>query len=136
MNLLVGPTDASGSFRGGATAVFVGLWGRSMSHAVKAIKDHIAPLVHAADNDVLHFLSRTLQAHILDTDSQGVLGKLQNLMIALEQQESTLSDWPDSSSKDRICAALAKARSAVSQIVEDIGGAAQNRPDRRAAGTM
>ena len=53
--------------------------------------------------------------------------------IALDQQESTLSDWPDSPSKDRICAALAKARNAVSQIVEDLGAAARMQSDTRAA---
>jgi len=99
-----------------------------MLKAVKASEDHSASLSQTADNDVLRFLSRTLQAHVLDANPQDVLEKLQNLIIALEQQESTLSDWPDSSSKDRICAALVKARSAVSQIVEDLNTAARNRP--------
>jgi hypothetical protein len=70
-------------------------------------------------SDVLHFLTRTLQAHFLDAEPRDVLAKLQNLQDALAQQEHTLADWPDSPSKDRICAALAKAKSQVAQIVED-----------------
>jgi hypothetical protein len=73
------------------------------------------------DQDVLHFLSRTLQAHCLDAEPQYVLTKLKNLQSALSQQEITLADWPDSPSKERICAALAKARNVVSQIVDDLG---------------
>jgi hypothetical protein len=72
----------------------------------------------AADQDVLNFLSRTLQAHILDAEPQDVLVKLQNLKRALDQQEITLAKWPDSSSKDRICAALAKAKTVVARIVD------------------
>jgi len=71
------------------------------------------------DGDVLHFLTRTLQAHILDADPAAVLAKLQNLKVALAQQEGTLADWPDSPSKERICAALAKAKRLVAQIVDD-----------------
>jgi len=71
------------------------------------------------DGDVLHFLTRTLQAHFLDAEPRNVLAKLQNLQAALAQQEHTLADWPDSPSKDRICDALAKAMSQVAQIVED-----------------
>jgi len=37
----------------------------------------------------------------------------------LAQKEGTLADWPDSPSKDRICAALAKAKQLVAQIVDD-----------------
>ena len=107
-----------------------------MSKAAKSIEDRGATFAQTADNDVLRFLSRTLQAHVLDANPQDVLDKLQNLMVALEAQQSTLSDWPDSSSKVRICAALAKARNAVSQIVEDLGAAAQNRPDHRTVGAM
>ena len=81
-----------------------------MSKAANAIEDHSAPYRGAADNDVLRFLSRTLQAHFLDAKPQDVLAKLQNLMVALEQQESTLSGWPDSPSKNRICTALATAQ--------------------------
>jgi len=71
------------------------------------------------DGDVLHFLTRTLQAHILDAEPTDVLAKLQNLEAALALQEGTLADWPDSPSKDRICAALAKAKQLVAQIVDD-----------------
>ncbi|MFY9694148.1 MAG: hypothetical protein WAK35_10440 [Xanthobacteraceae bacterium] len=101
-----------------------------MSKAAIAIEDDTAPSVRAADNDVLPFLSRTLQAHFLDARPQDVLAKLRNLMIALEQQESTLSGWPDSPSKNRICTALATARDAVSRIVEDLSTAAVQ-PDHR-----
>lgn len=107
-----------------------------MSKAANAIEDHNAPLARAADNDVLRFLSRTLQAHFLDAKPQDVLAKLQNLEIALEQQESTLSAWPDSASKSRICIALAKARNAVSQIVDDLSAAARQQPDNPAADAL
>jgi hypothetical protein len=90
-----------------------------MSNTAKLTDIGEAPLSRAADQDVLHFLSRTLQAHILDAEPQDVLVKLQNLKRALDQQEVTLSDWPDSPSKDRICAALAKAKNVVAQIVDD-----------------
>jgi hypothetical protein len=103
-----------------------------MSKPVNAIEVDNAPLERAADNDVLRFLSRTLQAHFLDARPQDVLVKLQNLMVALEQQESTLSGWPDSPSKNRICTALATARDAVSRIVEDLSTAASQPPDHRA----
>ena len=69
----------------------------------------------AAESDVLHFLTRTLQAHFLDAEPHDMLAKLRNLKNALEQQEVTLSDWPDSPSKDRICEALAKAKNLVTQ---------------------
>lgn len=94
------------------------------------------PLRRAAESDVLNFLSRTLQAHFLDAKPQEVLAKLRNLEIALQQQENTLSAWPESASKSRICIALAKARSAVAQIVEDLGTTARNGPDNRAANTL
>ncbi|MFZ3359215.1 MAG: hypothetical protein WCA56_07060 [Xanthobacteraceae bacterium] len=100
------------------------------ANAAAAINGHLS---RAADGDVLHFLTRTLQAHILDAEPQNVLEKLQNLQSALEQQEVTLSDWPDSASKDRICTALAKARNAVSQLVNDLGAAAQKPLVARAA---
>ena len=77
--------------------------------AAKATDVNRAPLPTAADGDVLHFLTRTLHAHCLDAEPQYVLAKLQNLQKALDQQESTLLDWPDSPSRDRMCEALAKA---------------------------
>jgi len=80
------------------------------------------------DSDVLHFLTRTLQAHFLDAEPRHVLEKLRNLKSALDQQETTLSDWPDSPSKDRICAALTKAKNLVAQIVDEFGAAAETRP--------
>ncbi len=107
-----------------------------MSKAVNAIEDHGTLLSRAVDLDVLRFLSRTLQAHFLDAKPQEVLAKLQNLMIALEQQESTLSHWPESPSKSRICTALANARSAVSRIVDDLNVAARNQPDARAVNAL
>ncbi len=70
----------------------------------------IAGASQPAENDVLHFLTRTLQAHFLDARPQDMLTKLKNLQNALDQQEITLSEWPDSPSKERICAALAKAQ--------------------------
>jgi len=107
-----------------------------MSKAANATESHGAPLSQAVDNDVLRFLSRTLQAHFLDARPHDVLAKLQNLMTALEQQESTLSNWPDSPSKSRICTALAKAKNAVSRIVEDLSAAAQKQPDSGTANAL
>jgi hypothetical protein len=95
-----------------------------MSKTAKITDIGGVPLSSAADQDVLHFLRRTLQAHTLDAEPREVLAKLQNLKQALDQQEATLSDWPDSPSKDRICAALAKARSVVARIVDEFGAAA------------
>jgi hypothetical protein len=93
--------------------------GRLMSNALKTPDTVRVPLQTIQDNDVLHFLTRTLQAHILDAEPQNVLVKLQNLNDALAQQERTLSDWPDSPSKERICTALAKAKRLVRRIVDD-----------------
>jgi hypothetical protein len=90
-----------------------------MSKTAKLSDAEGMPSENPQDGDVLHFLTRTLQAHILDGEPQDVLAKLQNLNAALAQQEGTLADWPDSPSKDRICAALAKAKRLVAQIVED-----------------
>jgi len=90
------------------------------ANAADALAAHLS---RAGDGDVLHFLTRTLQAHIIDAEPQDVLAKLQNLRTALEQQELTLAGWPDSASKHRICVALAKARKVVSRIVEDIDAA-------------
>jgi hypothetical protein len=97
-----------------------------------------ASLPQPAERDVLHFLSRTLQAHVLDGESHGALAKLQNLLIALEQQERTLADWPDSASKARICAALATARTAVAKIVADLASerSGAERSDLRAVKAM
>jgi hypothetical protein len=80
-----------------------------------------------ADHDVLHFLKRTLAAHTLDAEPADVLAKLQNLKTALELQEVTLSSWPASASKDRMCAALAKAKAVIAQSVDDFAAAAQDR---------
>jgi hypothetical protein len=95
-----------------------------MPHAAKAGAIGGALLPQPADNtddDVLHFLTRTLQAHFLDAEPQRVLIKLRNLKSALDQQEVTLAAWPDSPSKDRICEALTKARNLIAQIVENFG---------------
>jgi hypothetical protein len=81
------------------------------------------------DGDILHFLTRTLQAHIMDAEPQDVLEKLENLKTALAQQEITLAAWPASRSKDRICAALARAISGVTQIVDDIRTGAHRNAD-------
>lgn len=91
-----------------------------MSKTIKADGECRAPSPQAAESDVLNFLSRTLQAHIVDGEPRVALEKLQILMIALEKQERTLADWPDTASKARICAALAKARDTVAKIVADL----------------
>lgn len=80
------------------------------------ISDLLPGAVHG---DVLHFLTRTLQAHLLDAEPRDVLAKLQNLKAALDRQEATLLEWPDSASKNRICDALAKAKHLVAQIVDE-----------------
>lgn len=107
-----------------------------MPKAAKVTEALGVPLSQIADGDVLHFLSRTLQAHILDAEPHGMQEKLQNLLTALAQQEATLSDWPASPSKDRICAALVKARTAVSRIVDELDNAGQSRADTGAAKAM
>jgi hypothetical protein len=78
-----------------------------------------AAAAKAADGDVLHFLSRTLQAHFLDAEPADMLEKLRNLKTALDQQEATLSRWADSPAKERICAALAKAKTLVTEIADE-----------------
>jgi len=96
-----------------------------MSQAVKAdALDGVQPKLSAAgaDGDVLHFLTRTLQAHCLDAEPERLLTKLRSLQTALDQQEITLADWPDSPSKKRICEALAKARNHVAGIVDNFVG--------------
>lgn len=90
-----------------------------MSKAANTIDIALAPVQMSQEGDVLHFLTRTLQAHFLDAEPQHMLAKLQHLQSALSQQERTLAAWPDSASKDRICAALAKAKRLVAQIVDD-----------------
>jgi hypothetical protein len=79
---------------------------------------------NAGEADVLHFLSRTLQAHFLDAEPQDILAKLRNLKKALDQQENTLSRWPESPSKERMCTALTKAKNLVTQITDEFGAAA------------
>lgn len=86
---------------------------------------------NTAELDVLHFLSRTLQAHLIDAAPQDVLAKLHNLRSVLDQQEIKLSDWPDSPSKDRMCEAFAKARNLVTQIVDEYGDAASRQGGER-----
>ena len=107
-----------------------------MPKAAKTINFGCTALPGAANGDVLHFLTRTLQAHILDAAPQDVLAKLQNLKSALNQQETTLSDWPDSPSKERICAALAKANRLVAQLVDKFGAAAADETAARNAKTV
>jgi hypothetical protein len=80
----------------------------------------------AADGDALLFLKRTLQFHSSDAEKEDVFEKLRNLKDALDRQEATLLTWPDSPSKDRIRASLAKAKTLVAQIVENFGVAAHN----------
>ena len=71
------------------------------------------------ESDVLEFLMRTLKAHCRDGDPHDIVTKLRNLKFTLDQQESMLSDWPDSPSKDRICEALVRAKTFVVQLVAD-----------------
>src|SRR5580658_3451974 len=95
-----------------------------MSHAAKTGAFDGARLPQLADDangDIVHFLTRTLQAHFVDAEPRRMLLKLQNLKTALDQQEITLANWPDSPSKGRIRDALAKARNLVAEIAENFG---------------
>ena len=100
-----------------------------MSKTTKLDDHRLAPAAPPADGEVLHFLSRTLQSHVLDGKPQSAQEKLQTLLSALEQQERTLSDWPESAGKARMCDALAKARGTVAKILADLG---RHPPDTRA----
>lgn len=90
-----------------------------MTDAAKARNGEDVLAGRRGESDVLHFLTRTLQAHIIDAEPHSVLAKLRNLKKALEQQETTLSEWPESASKTRMCIALAKAKRVVTQIAEE-----------------
>jgi len=95
-----------------------------MSQALKPTERDAAPSQKSADGDVLLFLKRTLQFHSSDAEKEDVFEKLQNLKNALDRQEATLLTWPDSPSKDRIRDSLAKAKTLVAQIVEELGASA------------
>jgi hypothetical protein len=106
-----------------------------MSHAAKTGAFGGARLLQPADDgdgDIVHFLTRTLQAHFIDAEPQRMLLKLQNLKTALDQQEITLADWPDSPSKGRIREALVKARNLVAEITENFGNEAAGRGNSEA----
>jgi hypothetical protein len=113
--------------------------GRMMPKAAKKIDVDVAAPIAAqsiapkkpVDGDVLHFLTRTLQAHLLDSEPQDMLAKLQNLKNALDRQETTLAAWPDSPSKERICTALAKAKALVAEIVDQFANSARKQSDVR-----
>jgi hypothetical protein len=94
--------------------------------AKKTDRSHV-PLPSDAGGGMLHFLTRTLQAHCRDSDPQIVLEKLKTLQSALDRQEVTLAHWPDSPSKHRICEDLGKAKTLVAQFVDEFGTAAQKR---------
>lgn len=107
-----------------------------MSHAMKAGAFDGAQQRRAVgdtDGDVLHFLTRTLQAHFLDAEPERLLIKLRNLQTALGQQEITLAGWPDSPSKTRICEALAKARTHLADIVDNFGNEPMDLGDSKSA---
>ena len=94
-----------------------------MSRAPKTTDIGHATFHRLSDSEILLFVARTLQPH-LDADAPDVFAKLQSLKDVLDQQELILLDWPDSSGKDRICNALAKAKDLVAQISGDFAGAA------------
>lgn len=94
-----------------------------MANAAKA-RGSVRAAARSADSDILPFLTRTLRAHFMESQPENVLVKLHNLKRALEQQEITLSEWPDSPNKDCICAALAKAKRVVVQILDNLDGKA------------
>jgi hypothetical protein len=98
-----------------------------MSLTAKKTERGQVPLASAAGGDMLHFLTRTLQAHGRDSDPQIVLEKLKTLQSALDRQEVTLAQWPDSPSKHRICEELGKAKALVAQFLDEFGTAAQKR---------
>ena len=117
MTSRMGSTWIAGLF---GTAMTACVEGGVMTKAATAGEGRRTSFPQTADGDVLHFLSRTLQTHILDGEPEGALEKLQTLLTALEKQESTLSGWPDSPSKARLCSALAKARDTVSRVIADL----------------
>jgi hypothetical protein len=96
-----------------------------MSLTAKKTEQGRVPPPKAAGGNMLHFLTRTLQAHCLDSEPQIVLEKLKTLQSALDRQEVTLAQWPESASKHRICGELAKAKTLVAQFVAEFGAAAQ-----------
>jgi hypothetical protein len=124
---------------GNNTAAPGGYRGRTMPKAAKRFDVDVAASIatksiapnKAADGDVLHFLTRTLQAHFLDSEPHDMLAKLQNLKDALDRQEATLAAWPDSPSKERICTALAKARAQVAEIVDQFADTPQKQSNVR-----
>jgi hypothetical protein len=129
----------NGAPRGNNTVAPGDYRGRMMPKAAKKIDvDVAAPIApesiapkKAADGDVLHFLTRTLQAHFLDSEPQDMLAKLKNLKAALDRQEATLAAWPDSPSKERICTALTKARTLVAEIVDQFANSTRKQADVR-----
>jgi hypothetical protein len=124
---------------GSNTAAPDGYRGRTMPKAAKRFDVDVAASIatksiapnKAADGDVLHFLTRTLQAHFLDSEPHDMLAKLQNLKDALDRQDATLAAWPDSPSKERICTALAKARALVAEIVDQFADTPQKQSNVR-----
>jgi len=102
-----------------------------MSHAAKPIDGGRTPSPKPAEGDALLFLTRTLQFHSANGETEDAFEKLQKLQKALDQQEMTLSSWPDSPSKERICESLAKAKALVAQIIADFSGAPPEHPAKR-----
>jgi hypothetical protein len=89
-----------------------------MTKAAKKVEGNGAAA--AGGGDILHFLTRTLQAHTFDAQPQDVMVKLESLKTALDRQEAALSDRPESPSRERIRAALADARNLIGKIVDDL----------------
>jgi len=74
------------------------------------------------------FLKRTMQFHASDAAKKVVFEKLQSLKIALDRQETTLSDGPVSPGKHRIREALAKAKTELDATLARLGGPATQPP--------
>jgi hypothetical protein len=61
-----------------------------------------------------------------DIDLADILAKLQSLNDTLDQQETALSNWPDSPGKDSVAEAIKLARDLAARIARDFGEAANS----------
>jgi hypothetical protein len=106
-----------------------------MSKAPKTADSGRGPFRRLSDSETLLFLTRTLQPNLPDSETPDVFAKLQTLKDVLAQLESGLLDWPDTPGKVRMWNELAKAKSLVTQIVDDCAGAAKSEAAIRSAQT-
>jgi hypothetical protein len=99
-----------------------------MSAPAQTADTNCKTVTDRSESDALRQLTRTLQFHLADEESQSVFARLQTLKNALDQQETTLLGWPDSPSRDRICKKLGDARNMVVKMIDDYSNAARKHP--------